>query len=29
MGGMIWIDLVQDRDRGQALVNVIMYLRVP
>jgi hypothetical protein len=28
-GGMGWIDLAQDRDRWQALVNVIMNLRVP
>ena len=27
--GMDWIDLVQDRDRWQALVNPIMNLRVP
>ena len=24
-----WIELAQDRDRGQALVNAIMSLRVP
>jgi hypothetical protein len=29
MGGMDWIDLAQDRDRWQALVNMIMNLRVP
>ena len=29
MGDMIWIDLVQDRDRWQTLVNAIMYLWVP
>jgi hypothetical protein len=23
-GGMVWIGLAQDRDRGQALVNVVM-----
>ena len=23
-GGMDWIELTQDRDRGQALVNVVM-----
>jgi hypothetical protein len=27
-GNMGWIDLAQDRDRWQALVNVIMNLRV-
>jgi len=27
--GMDWIDLVQDRDRWQALVNAVMDLRVP
>jgi hypothetical protein len=27
--GMDWIELAQDGDRGQALVNVIMNLRVP
>jgi len=27
--GMNWIDLAQDRDRWQALVNAVMYLRVP
>jgi len=29
LNGMDWIDLVQDRDRWRALVNVIMDLRVP
>jgi hypothetical protein len=29
MGGMDWIDLAQDRDRWQALVNVVMNLQVP
>jgi hypothetical protein len=24
-----WIDVTQDRDRGQALVNVVINLRVP
>ena len=28
-GGMIWIDLAQDRERWQALVNVVMYRWVP
>jgi len=28
-GGMDWIDLDQDRDRWQALANVVMKLRVP
>jgi len=27
--GMDWIDVAQDRDRWQALVNVVMNLRVP
>jgi hypothetical protein len=27
-GGMDWIDLAQDRDRWQALVNVVMNLQV-
>jgi hypothetical protein len=27
--GMDWIDLVPDRDRGQALVNVVMNISVP
>jgi hypothetical protein len=28
-GGMDWIELAQDRDRWQALVNVVTKLRVP
>jgi hypothetical protein len=28
MGGMDWIDLVEDRDRWRAVVNVVMNLRV-
>jgi hypothetical protein len=28
-GGMEWIELAQDRDRGQILVNAAMSLRVP
>ena len=27
--GMDWIELAQDRDRWQALVNVVMNLQVP
>jgi len=27
--GVNWIDLAQDRERWQALVNVVMNLRVP
>jgi hypothetical protein len=27
--GMDWIDMAQDRDRWQALVNVVMNLQVP
>jgi hypothetical protein len=28
-GGIDWIELAQDGDRWQALVNVVMNLRVP
>ena len=28
MGGMDWIDLVQDRDRGRSLVKAVMNLGV-
>jgi hypothetical protein len=28
-GGMDWIELVQDRDRWQAHVNVLMNIQVP
>ena len=28
-GSMDWIDVAQDRDRWRALVNAVMYLRVP
>jgi hypothetical protein len=27
-GGMDWIEMVEDRDRWRALVNVVMILRV-
>jgi hypothetical protein len=27
--GIDWIDLAQDRDKWRALVNAVMYLRVP
>jgi hypothetical protein len=29
MGSMNWIELAEDRDRLQAVVNVVMDLRVP
>jgi hypothetical protein len=28
-GGIDWIGLAQDRDRRQALLNVVMNLRIP
>jgi hypothetical protein len=27
--GMDWIDLAQDREQQRALLNTVMYLRVP
>jgi hypothetical protein len=27
--GMVWIDLVQDRDQWRALVKTVIILRVP
>jgi hypothetical protein len=29
LGGMDWIDMAQDKDRRQALVNVVMNLWFP
>ena len=29
MGGLDWVDLVQERERWLAVVNAVMNLRVP